>query len=339
MEKRRIVVLFDTDAEPSANQDYSKQIESSDEAEFDVARALREKGHEAICLGFRNDPVTIIEQLRNIQPDLVFNLAEGYRGVPELDYTVAGVLDMLGLPYTGASATGLVLARDKALSKKVLAYHGIKIPHFAVYPRGKINGRPSDLRFPLIVKPLAQDASVGIAQSSVTKDDAALRDRVLFVHERLGNDAIVEELISGRELYCGVVGSPPRALPIVEMIFDREVREDIKIATYKAKWSAKYRATHGIQNVIAKEIPPDVVEKAQQVAVRTYEVLKLRDYGRIDVRLAHDHEVYVIEANPNPFIAKDEDLPNAAASAGMGYADFIEEIAEGGLRRSGGFTA
>jgi len=237
-------------------------------------------------------------------------------------------LEMLGVRYTGASTAGLVLARDKALSKKVLVYHGIKVPHFAVYPRGKINGRPSDLRFPLIVKPLAQDASIGIAQSSVTKDDSALRERVLFVHDRLEYDAIVEELISGRELYCGVVGNPPRALPIVEMVFQREVREEIKIATYKAKWSAKYRAAHGIQNVIATEIPPDVIEKIQQIAVATFEALRLRDYGRIDMRLAHDHEVYVIEANPNPFIAKDEDLPNAAASCGMGYTDFIEEIVQ-----------
>lgn len=333
MPKRRIAVLFDTDADPPANQDYSKQLQSSDEAEFDVARALAEKGHDVVCIGFRNDLGGLIENLRKAQPELVFNLTEGYRGKSELDFAVASILEMLGFPYTGADVIGLVLARDKALSKKILAYDGIKIPQFAVYRRGHINGRPSDLRFPLIVKPLAQDASFGIAQASVIKDDESLRERVTFVHERLGNDAIVEELIHGRELYCGVVGDPGRALPIVEMIFENELRDEVKIATYKAKWSAKYRGTKGIKNVIADNLPEDVLEKIQSTAAATYRLLSLRDYGRIDMRLAPDHQIYVIEANPNPFIAKDEDLPNAAAAAGLAYADFIDSIVESAMRR------
>lgn len=334
MPKRKVVVLFDTDSDPPAQQDFSRQLQSSDEAEFDVARALLEKGHEVVCLGFRTDPAGLVDRLREAKPDLVFNLAEGCRGRADLDFTVAALLEMLGLRYTGAPPEGLVLARDKAVSKKILRYHGIRTPQFAVYPRGHINGRPSDLRFPLIVKPLQQDASIGIAQSSVIKDDAALRERVAFVHERLANDAIVEELIAGREIYCGVTGDPPKALPLVEMVFEREVREEIKIATYKAKWSAKYRATKGIRNVVADGIDPKVVEKVQATAVDTFQLLDLRDYARIDMRLAHDDEVYVIEANPNPFIAKDEDLPNAAAAAGLPYADFIDSVVEQTMRRT-----
>lgn len=334
MPKRKIAVLFDTDADPPANQDFTKQLQSSDEAEFDVARALIEKGHDVVCIGFRSDLSGLIEHLRRAEPQLVFNLTEGYRGRSELDFAVASVLEMMGLPYTGAGVTGLVLARDKALSKMILAYNGIKTPQFAVYRRGHMNGRPSDLRFPLIVKPLAQDASFGIAQASVIKDDDSLRERVTFVHERLGNDAIVEELIHGRELYCGVMGDPPRALPIVEMIFENEIREEIKIATYKAKWSAKYRVTKGIKNVIANTLPKDVIEKIQGIAAATHGLLTLRDYGRIDMRLAPDNEVYVIEANPNPFIAKDEDLPNAAAAAGLSYPDFIQSIVDNALKRS-----
>jgi len=334
MPKRKVVVLFDTDTDPPAQQDYSRHLQSSDEAEFDVARALLAKGHEVVCLGFRLDPAGVLERLRELKPDIVFNLAEGCRGRAELDFAVVGLLEMLGVNYTGATTAGLVLARNKATSKKVLAYHGIKTPQFAVYPRGSINGRPSDLRFPLIVKPLQQDASVGIAQSSVIKDDAALKERVTFVHDRLADDAIVEELISGREIYCGVTGDPPAALPLVEMVFENEVREEVKIATYKAKWSAKYRATKGIRNVVAQNIEADVVERIQRTAVETFCLLNLRDYGRIDIRLAHDHEVYVIEANPNPFIAKDEDLPNAAAADGKAYEDFIEGIVEQAVRRA-----
>ena len=153
---------------------------------------------------------------------------------------------MLDMPYTGAAAEGLILARDKALTKMVLAYHGIRIPHFMVCERGAPVQRPSDIRFPLIVKPLDEDASVGIAQSSVVRDDEALAERVAFIHDRIGTDAIVEEFIAGRELYVGVMGNDqPRALPPIEMVFGEKTDEDARIATFKVKWSVKHREAAG----------------------------------------------------------------------------------------------
>src|SRR5689334_22042604 len=207
MKKTRILVLFDTDDAPPAGQDYSKHIESVDEAEFDVARALTARGHDVRCFGFRDDIDQLVAGLRAQPCDVVFNLSERFRGQSALDYTVASILEMLDLPYTGSSSEGLLLARDKALTKKVLAYHGILIPHFMVCPLGQPVSRPSDLRFPLIVKPLDEDASVGIAQSSVVRDDEALKTRITFIHEKIGTDAIVEEFIDGRELYIGVIGN------------------------------------------------------------------------------------------------------------------------------------
>lgn len=340
MKKARVLVLFDTDDAPPANQDFTKHIESVDEAEFDVARALIARGHEVRCLGFRDDINQLVAGLRAQPCDVVFNLAERFRGKSALDYTVVSVLDMLGLPFTGASSEGLILARDKALTKKVLAYHGILIPHFMVCPIGQPVQRPSDLRFPLIVKPLDEDASVGIAQASVVRDDDALNSRIAFIHEKIATDAIVEEFIEGRELYVGVIGNErPKALPPIEMVFKNEPNVEGRIATFKAKWSMKYRDRRGIENMVARDLSKSLIQRLSDVAVRTYRAAGLRDYGRIDVRLAHDEAIYVVEANPNPYLADGEDLAWAAEEAGYPYQDLIEKLAEmalGRARKTGG---
>jgi D-alanine-D-alanine ligase len=324
-----ILVLFDTDVDPPAEQDYARQLEGSDEAEFDVARALRGLGHEVRLFGFRADLDALVAGLRAAPVDVVFNMAEHFRDLSALDYGVAAILEMLGLPYTGASAAGLMLARNKALTKMVLAYQGLRIPHFFVCPRGQPTQRPSDVRFPLIVKPLDEDASVGIAQRSVVHDDAALAERVSFIHTRHETAAIIEEFIAGRELYVGVIGNdPPRALPPIEMVFGEDTTEENRIATFKAKWSHKYRETHDIENRIATNLSRELLDRLAEVAVRTYQAAGLRDYGRIDVRLAHDQEIYIVEANPNPYLADGEDLAWAAEEAGERYPQLIDKIAE-----------
>jgi D-alanine-D-alanine ligase len=329
MEKLRILILFDTDAEPPAGQEYSRQIESADEAEFDVARALRGEGHEVRLFGFRNALDALVAGLRAQPVDVVFNLSERFRNQSGLDYGVAALMEMLDLPFTGASAEGLMLARNKALTKMVLAYQGLRIPHFFVCKLGQQMQRPSDVRFPLIVKPLDEDASVGIAHRSVVRDDQALTERVAFVHTRHNTAAIVEEFIAGRELYVGVIGNdPPRALPPIEMVFNEDTSEENRIATFKAKWSHKYREARGIQNCIAKNLSDELKAHLAEVAVRTYQAAGLRDYGRIDVRLAHDDEIYIVEANPNPYLADGEDLAWAAEEGGLTYPQLIEMIIE-----------
>ena len=336
MKPCRILVLFDTDTDPRVSQSYVKQLESGDEVEFEVARALIQRGHQVRLLGFRNDLDQLISGIRAEPADVVFMLAERFRNVSALDYAVAGILEMLGLPYTGAGAQGLMLARDKALTKQVLAYQGLRIPHFVVCQRGAPVRRPSDLRFPLIVKPLDEDASVGISRASLVRDDAALVERVTFVHERVKTHAIVEEFIEGRELCVGVIGNdPPKSLPPVEMVFGSASDQESRIATFRVKWSTKYRDAHGIKNEIAQNLTPEVRARMGDVAVRAFRAAELRDYGRIDVRLAHDDEIYVIEANPNPYLADGEDLAWAAEESGLPYAEFVENIAEMALTRGG----
>lgn len=334
MKKLRILVLFDTDYEPPANQDFRKQLETLDEVEFDVAKALIERGHDVRLLGFRNDLDELIKGIRAQPADVVFNLAERFRGLSSLDSSIASLLDMLGVSYTGATGEGLMLARNKALTKMVLSFHGLRVPHFMVCGRGSKVQRPSDLRFPLIVKPIDEDASVGISRSSVVRDDEALAERVQFVHDRFSTDAIVEEFIAGRELYVGVMGNdPPRALPPIEMVFGPEVSAEARIATFKVKWSMAYRESRGIENRIVDDLPKDVLDRLSDVAVRAYKAAGLRDYGRVDIRLAHDNEIYIVECNPNPYLADGEDMAWAAEEGGHPYPDFLEAIAEMALKR------
>src|SRR5262245_44842562 len=198
MKKLRVLVLFDTDTDPPANQDYSKHLAAEvDEVEFEVARVLSERGHQVRLLGFRDDVAQLLAGLRAEPFDVVFNLTERFHDQSALDYTVAGLLEMLNVPYTGAGPTGLILARHKALTKVVLSHHDVRTPRFIEIYQGEACQRPSDLRFPLIVKPVDEDASVGIAHASVVRDDEALAERVAFVHDKVKTAAIVEEFIAG----------------------------------------------------------------------------------------------------------------------------------------------
>lgn len=326
----QITVLFDTHRPPPADQNYAEFLGAdSDDVQFAVARALEKLGHTARLVGVFDDLKPLLAELETHRPDLVFNLCEGFAGRPMFEVNVAALLELLRLRYTGSPPLGLMVGRDKALTKRILSDFGVRVPHFAVFPKGKTGPRPSDLRFPLIVKPIAEDASVGIAEASVVKDDAALAERVAFIHTRLNQAAIVEELIVGREFYIPVMGNEkPEPLPIVEMVFSKDPETAPKIATFKAKWDSKYRRRKGIRNVFPDDLPPEVVAKIHAVAVECYGALHLRDYGRIDGRLAPDNEVYILEANPNPYIAPGEDFPNAAAKAGLDYPAFLKHLVE-----------
>jgi D-alanine-D-alanine ligase len=335
MKKLRVLVLFDTDGDPPANQDYSKHLAGAvDEVEFEVARVLAARGHQVRLLGFRDDVGQLLTGLRAEPFDVVFNLTERFHDQSGLDYTVAGVLEMLGVPYTGAGPTGLILARHKALTKVVLGHYDVRTPRFIEIPQSAACQRPSDLRFPLIVKPLDEDASVGIARASVVRDDEALAERVEFVHARFKTAAIVEEFIAGREIYVGVLGNDePQALPPIEMVFEEAEPDEQRIATFKVKWSSKHRESRGIKNRIVKDLPKEVITRLGEVAVRSYQVAGLRDYGRVDVRLAHDNEIYVVEANPNPYLSDGEDLAWAAEEGGHPYPELLEGILEMAWKR------
>ena len=332
----KIAVVFDSLHPEWGDEDYRREMAAGEveEAEYDVARALLKKGHDVRMLGIRDDIRLLVDRLGEFPPELVFNCCESFREGSQHEYAVAAVMEMHGYRHTGSSPTGLLVARNKSMSKKILAFHGIRVPDFAVFPPGAEFVRPSALRSPLIVKPLLEDASVGIAQASVVADDESLAERARFIHEQFHQAAIAEELIEGRELYAGLLGNAKlEMLPVVELHFGKLPSAEQRIATYKMKWDEDYRERHKIRNDFARGLSEDVQAKIRQVCETSFHALGLQDYGRIDLRLTHDDEVYVLEVNPNPFIADEHELAMSAEKAGMKYEDFIQRIVAEALAR------
>ena len=301
--------------------------------EYDVVSALRRMGHEAYPLAVGSDLTVIRTALQELKPHLAFNLLEDFHDVTIFDQNVVSYLELLRVPYTGCGPRGLLLARDKALSKKLLAFHRIAVPDFAVFSRGRKVRRPRRLDFPIIVKSLTHEASAGISQASVVADDEALKERVRFVQESLDTDAIGERYIEGLELYVGLVGNERLAvLPVWELSFNRLPEAARPIATDRVKWSSKYQKKHGIKTAEAKGLPPELLEKIQHVCRRAYRILGLNGYARIDMRLDASGKVYVLEANPNPQLAHDEDFADSAQQAGISYEDLLQRILNLGLK-------
>jgi D-alanine-D-alanine ligase len=340
----RIAVVFDTPYSGWDHPDHDRQMEreiglwSSDEPEmeYQIAHALREVGHDVRLLGVCDDLQYLIHCLRQWGPDLVFNSAEAFRGNESLEYLLPGVLEAEGQRYTGAPPIALQVTRNKAMSKKVLAYFGVQSPGFMTYRLHEEVREAPALTFPLIVKPLQTDASAGIARASVVQDVDGLRERVLFIHERFGQGAIAEEFIDGRELYVGVLGNDEELeiLPITEMVFDkRKTRPEERIATQSAKWDESYRERKGIRNVLARPLAGPVRERIRETCRTAYRALWLRDYARLDLRLTSEGKVWLLEANANPFISYGHDMANAAAKAGMAYGDFIQRIVDAAMAR------
>jgi D-alanine-D-alanine ligase len=331
----KVAVVFDTPHPDWEDADYKREIADGkvQEAEYDVARALMQNDHEVRLVGVVDDVRYLVDHLAAFDPLLVFNCCEGFRGSAQYEYAVAAVLEMHGWRHTGSTPTALLVARNKSMSKKILKHHGIRVPEFATFHPGDAFLRPSTLRFPLIVKPLFEDASVGIAQASVVSDDESLAERVGFIHEKFKQAAIAEELIEGRELYVGLIGNNEiEMLPVVELHFGTLPTAEQRIVTYKAKWDDEYRERHQIRSGFAR-LSEAVRAKIREVCETAFHALWLQDYGRLDLRLTHDHEVYVLEANPNPFIAQGHELANAADKAGMSYRTFVQRIVDEAMRR------
>ncbi len=300
--------------------------------EFDVVTTLRDMGHEVQALGVRSDLDVIRKAVDEWKPHIAFNLLEEFDGVAVYDQNVVSYLELLRMPYTGCNPRGLLLARDKSLSKKVLSYHRIPVPEFMVSPVGRAVRRRKRLSFPLIVKSVSQEASLGISQASIVENDEKLRERVTFIHKHVGTDAIVERYIEGRELYVGVLGNLRlQVLPVWELFLTKIPDEEWRIATARVKWNPNYRKKYGIESGQAKGLPDEMLERIQHLAKRVYRILGLSGYARIDLRLDPTGKVYVLEANPNPEIAYGEDFAESAEKAGISYEALLQRLLTFGL--------
>jgi len=333
----KIAVVFDTPNDGWEDEDYKQEVAAEvDEPEYEVAEALMEYDHEVLLVGVHDDLHHMFERLAQFKPDLVFNCSEAFHERPRLDYIFPALMEAEGYHYTGSPPIALITTRNKAMSKKVLAWHGLRVPKFKTYRVTEDVVEAPDIPFPLIVKPLLEDASAGIAQASVVQDLDALGERVKFIHDNFAQPAIAEEFVEGRELYVSVLGNADRLelLPIIEMVFDKEkTKPEERIATKSAKWDVPYRERKGIKNVFARPLSQTAQENIERACRTAFRALWLRDYARIDVRLTEDDEACVVEVNANPFISFGHDTANAAEKAGMDYYAFVDRLVKEALSR------
>ncbi|MCB9868715.1 MAG: ATP-grasp domain-containing protein [Planctomycetes bacterium] len=333
MKARRVLVLVREGLVPPDDvSELSEEEIDPFRMELNVLDALRALGHQERMIGVYDDLGPIREALDEFKPHLVFMLLEEFHGVVTYDQAVASYLELMRQKYTGCNPRGLLLSHDKALSKKILTYHRIPTPRFLVFPRKRVVRPDKRVVFPLLVKSATEDASLGISQASVVHDHDALVERVQFIHDRIGTDALVEEFIPGRELYVGILGNDRlQALPIWEVDFGT-VADQARIATRKVKWDRKYQAKHGITTGRSTKIGPELERAVERTAKRVYKALEMSGYARIDLRLREDGRIYVLEANANPDITYGEDFAESAEAAGIGYEDLIQRILGLGLR-------
>lgn len=334
MKKLRVLVLMHEDLVPPEALDTPAQRETAEwRTEYDVVRTLRQMGHDVRPLGVRTDLGMIGKAIEEFRPHIAFNLLEEFHGVAVYDHYVVSYLELMRKPYTGCNPRGLMLAHDKALSKKILTYHRIPTPRFAVFPMNRSAARPGKLQFPMLVKSLTEEGSVGIAQASVVTSDQKLQERVAFIHEKVGTDAIAEEYIDGRELYVGIIGNGRlEVLPIWELLMTKLPEDALPIATARMKWDVKYQQRVGVVTKAAENLPGGLQDRIHRLCLRAYRILGLTGYARIDLRVTEDGRIYVIEANPNPQLAYGEDFADSAAHVKMSYRKLLQRIINLGLR-------
>jgi D-alanine-D-alanine ligase len=327
-----LVLVHETLVPPADSAGYSEQQIDEWRTEYDVTTSLRAMGHDVKVLGMGDNLAELRSTVTDWQPDLAFNLLEEFQGIVTYDQYVVAFLELMRLPYTGCNPRGMMISRDKALSKQVLAYHRIPTARFAVLPRDRRYREPRRLKFPLFVKSATEDASLGISQASIVHDGHKLRERVEFIHEQTSSDALVEEYIEGREIYIGVIGNDRlTTFPLWELNFGTLPDVMAGIATRKVKWDRKYQLKHGIGTGPALDLPDGLALRIGQLARRIYRALCLSGYARIDLRLKPDGSVFVLEANANPNLALTEDLATSALSSGVGYDALLERIMRFGI--------
>lgn len=299
-----------------------------------VARALEARGDKVTVVATFDDVEQLVRDLKASKTDLVFNMFESFGDeVIGGQMGVTGILDLLRLPYTGVGPGEMYLQEDKALAKKLLAYEQVLYPDFATFAPNAEFETGGKLRMPLFVKPLRMDASIGIDEKSLVRNTQELMERVLKIHKALGDAALAEEYIEGREIYVGVLGNQdPLVLPPIEMDFSGMPEGSLKVMDSKAKFDKSSERYHGTRPVVAK-IEPELKARVQKVALDAYRALRVRDYGRMDLRLSESGEIYVIEANASCYLEKEGEFVMAAEAEGIGYNELIGRIADLAIER------
>lgn len=337
--KLRVVLLADEKLIPKGQiEDFSEKQRELRKTEFDVKSALEALGHEVTAVGVSDDLSTIRGACDAHKPHVVYNLVEEFDGIGHFDQHVVSYLELRRQPYTGCNPRGLTLARDKAITKKILAYHGLDVPEFAVFPKRRKIVAPNHLKYPLFVKSLTEEGSAGISNASVVEDEKALIDRVDFIHRKTNSTAIAEQFIPGREIYVGVMGND-RLTVLSPWEFSMQNRADNVplVAGDRAKWDPEYQRKVGLKTGPAK-LSKKLKSSLEDTSKQVYSLLGMSGYARLDYRVTEDDEAYLLEANPNPQIAKDEDFAQSALHVGISYEELLQRLLQYGISYKPGRT-
>ncbi len=334
MARLRIGVLYDYwwDEDEVRVEGERPKKKSPDKDIQEVYEALKKTGHNPVYVRLDGTRESLIDLARS-QTDLLFNLVESFAGDDSQDTNIAGYLELLGRRFTGAGSSGLYLAQDKTLAKKIFTFHGIHTPYFTTVYRGRIE-HSHDIQFPVIVKPAREDGSIGIQFGAVCTSIKELMERIDYIHAEFDSPALIEEYIEGRELYVGVVGNEkPHALPVVEMDLSKLPEGTPKIAGSEVKWEEDSEAYKTTKPFFPEDLDEALVTRLQETAVQAFTALQLRDYGRIDFRLATDGTIHVLEVNPNPYLLASAEFAMAAKKSGRSYNSLIAEIVDSAMGR------
>ncbi len=335
-ERLRILVLFEVNDPPAPDEEYERRMreESDWRTEGHVVTALKALGHEVHLGAIYKNPRDVIDLVERIQPDLVWNFVQTFHGTRHFESHIAGVLELCRVPYTGCGHRALMLCQDKALSKEILKHHRVPVAPFVVSRRTQPLKKLSRAIFPVMVKPLAEEGSVGISRDSFAETEEQALARIHFLHGRLKQDVIIERYVWGREIYMGVIGNDRlKVLPPRELKFSKVPEGEPKFASFKAKWDEGYRERWGIFSGFPDDLSESLQRSLATVAKRVFRALQMRGFGRIDLRLTDEGKLVVVEANPNPEIAQGEDIAEAASKVGIPYNDLIERLVVLGLDR------
>ena len=336
MRKKRVLVLMHVDLVPPDDIAGKPDAETFEyKTEYDVVTGLRDLGHEVQKLGLYDDLTPLRQIIQDFKPHIVFNLLDEFRGEAMLDQNVVSYLELVQVPYTGCNPRGLMLARDKALSKQILHYHRIRVPRFAVVPAGrKLKRKPARLAYPLIVKSQIEEASFGIAEASIVNNDEKLAERIEFMHAKAGTNLILEQYIDGRELYVGVMGNKRlQVLPVWELEITGLRADAPRIATQRVKWNVEFQKRRGVKLGRARNLPPELEQLLVKTTKRIYRLLQLSGWARIDFRLDAEGRPYFLEANPNADIGYGDEFAEAAEAAGIDYEPLLDRLLAIGLRK------
>jgi len=343
--KLKIAVLYDVWGEEAPTPDSvepktagkkkkaRRKTRREKEDREEIFEALEKLGHEPFYQVLDGN-LQCLSSLAKCGADLVFNLTEAFAGDDTKEMNVAAYMDLLGIRYTGGGPHAHFLAQDKATAKKMFAFHEIKTPFFATAYRGRIE-HAHDVSFPLIVKPVWEDGSIGIDAASVVNSVKELMERVEYIQDEFDSPALIEEYIDGREIYAAILGSyeNAQALPLVELDLSRLPEGTPKIASYDVKFEKETQAHKLTKSHLVSDLEEEMITKLQETGLAAYQAVKLRDYGRVDMRLTPKGEIYVIEANPNPWLSSKQEFAMAAKASGRSYTDLIGEIVEMAVTR------